>query len=526
VILIALIVWLLFGGALAWLSGRWHTSLPRWLSLATLLVELVVVIALWVKLFSRADAATGSRWLEEINLRWIPQFGIQFHLGLDGLSLLLIVLVNFLGIMSVLASWEEIQSRVGFFHFNLLCTLAGLVGVFLALDLFLFYLFWEVMLVPLYFLIAIWGHERRIYAAMKFFLFTQASGLLMFLAIIGLYFAQGRSTGTYTFDYIGQLELAKLHPLDAKLAFWLMLGFGAAFAVKLPMVPFHTWLPDAHTEAPTAGSVVLAGLLLKAGAYGFLRFLVPLFPTATAAIAPVAMTLGIAGILYGALLAFGQTDLKRMVAYTSVSHMGFVLMGVFSMNQLALQGAVMIILAHGISTSALFILVGAIQHRLGTRELDRMGGLWNTIPRLGGSAMVFALATLGLPTLGNFVGEFLVLLGVFQASPAFCIVATLGFVVSTVYSLWMMQRVFFGPNDKKWEVPDATLRESAMMGPMIVAIFWLGVFPQTVLNTSEKNAASASVSISTTELENGSRLSLTSGFSDNQPDSVFMGEGR
>ncbi len=520
-ILIALILWLLLGATLAWLSGRWQPSLPRWLSLATLSVEFVAVMGLWVKLLSRAEAASGGRWLEEINLRWIPQFGIQFHLGLDGLSLLLIVLVNFLGIMSVLASWQEIQSRVGFFHFNLLCTLAGLVGVFLALDLFLFYLFWEVMLVPLYFLIAIWGHERRIYAAMKFFLFTQASGLLMFLAIIGLYFSQGRSTGIYSFDYVVQLSLLKSSPLDPGLAFWLMLGFGAAFAVKLPMVPFHTWLPDAHTEAPTAGSVVLAGLLLKAGAYGFLRFLIPLFPGAAASIALLAMLLGIAGILYGALLAFGQTDLKRLVAYTSVSHMGFVLLGAFSMNQLALQGAVMIVLAHGVSTSALFILVGAIQHRLGTRQLDRMGGLWNTTPRLGGSAMVFALATLGLPTLGNFVGEFLVLLGVFQANPLLAILATLAFVVSTVYSLWMMQRVFFAPNHEKWSVPDSTLRESTMMAAMIAAIFWLGIFPQTVLNTYGREAGLISSAYSDTHSS-----SPSSGFAEQTPSPVSEGPGR
>ena len=263
-------------------------------------------------------------------------FGIHFHLALDGLSLLLLMLTFLLGIMSVLASWTEIQEAVGFFHLNLLWVLAGIAGVFLAMDLFLFYFAWELMLVPMYFLIAIWGHERRVYAAAKFFLFTQLSGLLMLIAILALYFAHHTATGIFTFEYADLLGT----PLSSHAALWIMLGFFVAFAVKLPMFPLHTWLPDAHTEAPTAGSVVLAGLLLKTGAYGMLRFVMPLFPAAAHAFAPVAMVLAVIGILYGAILAFAQTDLKRLVAYTSVSHLGFVLLGIFAWNKLALQGAV------------------------------------------------------------------------------------------------------------------------------------------------------------------------------------------
>jgi NADH-quinone oxidoreductase subunit M len=265
----------------------------------------------------------------------------------------------------------------------------------------------------------------------------------------------------------------------------LMLGFFAAFAVKLPAVPFHTWLPDAHTEAPTAGSVILAGLILKAGAYGFLRLLMPLFPEAASQFAPIAMILGVLGILYGALLAFGQTDLKRLVAYTSVSHMGFVLLGIFAWNRLALQGAVVVMLSHGISTGALFILAGGLYDRIKTRDLERMGGLWSDAPRMGGATLVFALASLGLPGLGNFVGEFLVLLGLYQVNAPLAILATLGLIVATVYALWMMQRVFFGARTEDRPLSDLDLREGAIMAVLIVLIVWLGLFPKTVLNTAQ-----------------------------------------
>jgi NADH-quinone oxidoreductase subunit M len=475
-----LILSLLIGGGLAWACGRWRHDLPRWIALATLALHLAVLLATWWRYLNRIEVS-GGPWLVEFDAAWISQFGIRFHLGMDGLSLLLIVLADFLGVMAITASWKEIQTNVGLFHFNLLWMFAALVGVFLALDLFLFYVFWELMLVPLYFLIAIWGHENRVYAAIKFFLFTQASSLLMLLGILGLYFVHGAGTGQYTFDYEELLGTA----MSSTTAFWLMLGFFAAMAVKLPMVPLHTWLPDAHTEAPTAGSVALAGLVLKVGAYGLLRFLVPLFPESAIRAAPLAMILGVAGILYGAVEAFGQTDVKRLVAYTSVSHMGFVLLGIFAWNDLALQGTLLVMIAHGVSTGALFILVGALQHRLGTRQLDRMGGLWAATPRLGGAAMVFAMASLGLPGLGNFVGEFLVLLGAYQANPAIAAAATLGFVVSTAYSLRMIQCVFFGPERGGEKPPDSTPRESAMMASMIAVIVWLGLFPQPVLRTGD-----------------------------------------
>jgi NADH-quinone oxidoreductase subunit M len=333
----------------------------------------------------------------------------------------------------------------------------------------------------MYFLIAIWGHERRIYASVKFFLFTQASGLLMLLAILGLYFVHGRRTGVYTFDYLQLLHT----PIPAPIGIWLMLGFWIAFAVKLPAVPVHPWLPDAHTEAPTAGSVVLAGLLLKTGAYGLLRFVIPLFPKAAFQFAPVAMALGVAGILYGAFLAFAQTDLKRLVAYTSVSHMGFVLLGVFAWNELALQGVIMQILCHGIATGALFILVGALGERMHTRDMGRMGGLWETVPKIGGVGLLFALASLGLPGLGNFVGEFLVLAGTYSVSVLMTILAALGLIVSTVYALWLIQVTFHGPNKEGWRLSDFSSREMVMMGSLIIVIVWLGLYPQPMLNTAK-----------------------------------------
>ena len=335
-ILIWLILIPLLGGLAAWIIGNRNANLSRWISLAALALDLVLLASLWSDPSSMA-AITNGTWLLDRKWDWIPQLGISLHLAMDGLSLLLVALTLFLGIISVICSWTEVRERVGFFHLNLTAILAGILGVFLSLDLFLFYFFWELMLVPMYFLISIWGHENRVYASLKFFIFTQAGGLLMLLSILGLYFIHGRSTGVYTFDY--SLLLGTV--MAPKAAFWIMLGFFISFTVKLPMVPFHPWLPDAHTEAPTAGSVILAGLLLKTGAYGLLRFVLPLFPEAARSIAPVVMIIAVIGIIYGAVLAFAQTDLKRLVAYTSVSHMGFVLLGIFALNITATQGAIM-----------------------------------------------------------------------------------------------------------------------------------------------------------------------------------------
>jgi NADH-quinone oxidoreductase subunit M len=476
-ILALFIAVLIAGGLLAWAVGRQNAAAARWISLLLLVLNFVVALAFWIGLYGRGTGA--NPWIADVDWEWIPSLGIRFHLAVDGLSLPLVVLTFFLGIASVICSWSEIRERVGFFHFNLLFILAGITGVFVAVDLFLFYFFWEIMLVPMYFLIGIWGHERRRYAALKFFLFTQAGSLFLLIAILGLYFLHGRTIGTYTFEYLSLLNT----PVAGAAAMWLMLGFFVSFAVKLPMVPFHPWLPDAHTEAPTAGSVILAGLLLKTGGYGMIRFVIPLFPGAAREFAPVALALGVAGILYGAVLAFAQSDLKRLVAYTSISHLGFVLLGVFAWNELALQGALMQMLCHGVSTGALFMLVGALQERIHTRDTARMGGLWAVMPRMGGVGMLFALASLGLPGLGNFVGEFLVLLGTYQISRIAAILGAIGLVFAAIYSLAIVQRAFHGPNVEGWKPPDLSLREMSILGAMIAVIAWLGCYPQPVFET-------------------------------------------
>ncbi len=477
-ILAWMIIILMLAGFLSWLVSKWNQYLSKWIALVALIIDFAISLNLWMQPGAGIDQ--GGTWLIDFRLVWIPSFGISFHLALDGLSTVMLLLTFFLGILAVLCSWNEIRERTGFYFFNLLWTLAGITGVFVAMDLFLFYFFWEVMLVPMYFLISIWGDTNRRYASYKFFIFTQAGGLLMLLAILALYFIHGGQTGIYSYDYFDLLN-TDMQPTTAR---WIMLGFLIAFAVKLPVVPLHNWLPDAHSEAPTAGSLILAGLLLKTGAYGIIRFVIPLFPEASAAIASWAMLLGVIGIIYGAFLAFAQTDLKRLIAYTSVSHMGFVIFGIFAYREIAMQGVVMQMLTHGISTGALFVLAGMLKERLHTRDMEKMGGLWTAMSRMGGFALVFTMASLGLPVLGNFIAEFLILLGAFPVNATLTVLASLGLVFSALYSLRMMQKVFLG-QPAAGSFKDLNGRELFIMAALTISIVALGLYPQPVIDTVE-----------------------------------------
>ena len=475
--ILTVIALLLAAGLVAWAAERFAgPGAPRWVSVLAFLGGLAWAV------FEYADGAAAGLYAQQA-FAWIPRFGINVVLELDGLSLLMVGLTMFLGVVAVVSSWDEVEKAHGFFQFNILWVMAGVVGVFTAMDLFLFFFFWEVMLVPMYFLIAIWGHENKGYASMKFFLFTQISGLLMLLAILALVFFAYDVGGEVTFAY-ADLKRASAHiPGDVRA--WLMLGFFVAFATKLPSVPLHTWLPDAHTQAPTAGSVILAGILLKTGAYGIIRFAVPLFPEASQDFAWWGMFLGAASVLYGGAMAFSQSDFKRLVAYSSIAHMGFVLLGVYAFNAQGMQGAVMTMIAHGFSTAALFLMAGALQQRLNTREMSRMGGLWTHAPRMGVMTMFFVVASVGMPGLGNFVGEFLALLGAFRQNVWLAVAATLGIVVAAVYGLYLLQRSFQGePNPDVKTMTDFGAREMSVMVLMMLALVWLGVYPQPVLDLS------------------------------------------
>jgi NADH-quinone oxidoreductase subunit M len=429
-------------------------------------------------LIPKVQIGVAGYQLEEF-AKWINVPPINYHLGLDGISLFLVILTTFLTAVSVLASWNSIQHRVKEFFIMLLMLEVGVVGVFLSLDLFLFFLFWEVMLIPMYFLIGIWGHERRIYAAVKFVLYTMAGSILMLVGIIWLHNLSTTAVpgGTFDLPAIQQMLQSGTIRLTAFEEMYLFLAFFLAFAIKVPLFPFHTWLPDAHVEAPTAGSVILAGVLLKMGTYGMIRFCLPLFPNASHRAAPLVATLAIIGVIYGALVALVQPNLKKLVAYSSVSHLGFVVLGIFAFQNISMQGAVFQMLAHGISTGALFLLVGMLYDRRHTFEISEYGGLATPMPKLAAFFLFIALSSLGLPMLNGFVGEFLILLGTYQAHWNWSAWAATGVILSACYLLWSYQRVFFGEVtvEKNRTLPDASPREKWILLAMAVVTLWMGV---------------------------------------------------
>ncbi|MBN2226800.1 MAG: NADH-quinone oxidoreductase subunit M [candidate division Zixibacteria bacterium] len=412
----------------------------------------------------------------EINIPWIAAFGIHYHLGIDGISLLLIMLTTILSVIAILSSWTAIKTGVKGYYISMLLLETGMLGVFVSLDLFLFYVFWEAMLVPMYFLIGVWGGPRRIYAAIKFVLFTMFGSLLMLVALLYLFFLYHGYAGEYSFDLLKIYEM----PIPLGAQTYMFLAFALAFAIKVPVWPFHTWLPDAHVEAPTAGSVILAGVLLKMGTYGFLRVCLPVFPEATIQFVPLISILALIGIVYGALVAMVQRDVKSLVAFSSVSHLGFVMLGMMALNVQGMEGSVIQMINHGISTGALFLIVGMIYERRHTRLIADFGGLAKSMPVFSTFFMIVALSSIGLPLTNGFVGEFLILLGTFKANSTYAIIAASGVILAACYMLWMLQRVIFGkltkPENEK--LVDLNIRERLVLIPLIVLIFWIGIYPK------------------------------------------------
>ena len=439
------------------------------------LAEFAFSLPLWWRVL---PARAGFQFEESLD--WIPAIGARYHLGVDGLSALLALLTTFITFIAVLGAWTAVEKRSKEFFALVLALEAGMLGTFFCLDLLLFYVFWEAMLIPMYLLIGVWGGKRRIYAAVKFFLYTMAGSVLMLVAILSLWFTLKSQGGAPTFDLTAFYGLA----LSPSHQLWLFLAFAFAFAIKVPMFPLHTWLPDAHVEAPTAGSVILAAVLLKMGTYGLLRFAMPMFPNALHVCAPWISALAIVGIVYGALVAMVQPDLKKLVAYSSVSHMGFAVLGLMALNSWGLAGSMMTMLNHGVSTGALFLLVGVIYERRHTRLIADFGGLWKVIPVYSVIFLVVMLSSIGLPGTNGFIGEFLVLLGAFKANVMWAVLAATGVILSACYMLWMFQRVVFGPvtHEENRKLTDLSLRERLVFAPLLVLIFWMGVAPQPFLD--------------------------------------------
>jgi NADH-quinone oxidoreductase subunit M len=470
------ILFLPFLGALVVLALRRRPDWCRWLSLIVALVDLCLILPLLSMDLGPQPGVVGQ-WLMTEDVLWIDALHVHYSLAVDGVNVMLILLTAILGVLSVLVSWTEITRKVAAFHFFLLTMQTGILGVFLATDLFLFYLFWEMQLVPMFFLIGVWGHENRIHATVKFVLFTIAGSLLMLLALMGVYLVHGQHSGQFSF------ALMKLvgTPYPGPVELLLFAAFALAFVIKVPLVPLHTWLPDAHTEAPTAGSVILAGVLLKTGTYALFRIAFPLFPYAAQIATPWIMALGLAGMFYAGWIALAQQDLKRLVAYSSIAHMGLIIVGLTVWSRVAVTGSLLQMINHGLTTSALFILVGMLDQRLHTRKLSHLGGLWKVLPVWSGFFFFFVLASLGLPGLNNFVGELLILVGAFKDHPWVATAGFLGLFWTVIYCLRMLRESLWGEARPEVQPLDLTWRELVILVPLVVAVLWLGLYPMPVL---------------------------------------------
>ncbi len=465
-------------GAICLIPLKDREKLAKWVALGWTIIELL--IACWTWSVSGASPPSGAPpgfFLFE-DFAWIDSLGIRFTLGMDGISLLMVLMTVLLTLVCILVSWRTIHERTTLHFIMLLLLESTILGVFLSLDLFLFYLFWEMMLIPMFFLIGIWGHGRNIYSAIKFFVFTLSGSLLMLLAIIGIYLIHGSQSGIYTFNLTALIDTR----LDPTVGIWLYAAFLLSFAIKFPLVPFHTWLPDAHTDAPTSGSIDLAGLLLKTGAYGLIRFGYPLFPEAARTLTPLLVTMAVAGILYASWIAFAQKDMKRLVAYSSVGHMGFVALGIAAWTPLALSGSIVLMVAHGITTSALFALVGMLASRAKTMEISAYGGLWCKVPVLSCFFMLFAMASAGLPGLNNFVGEFLILTGAYKVQQTATLVAFLGLILALVYTVRLVQELLFQEERQPLPMGDATSQEVVILTILALGVIIIGLHPGPLLD--------------------------------------------
>jgi NADH-quinone oxidoreductase subunit M len=475
--LLTILVFLPLAGAflLLFLSRRECTA--RFIALSIGLAETVLACSACFShvTFPLATAPKGFFFFED--LPWIETLGIRYTLGMDGISLLLVILTALVTFIAMLVSWRSITERISLHYLILLAMESGIMGVFLSLDLFLFYLFWELMLIPMFFLIGIWGHDRNIYSAVKFFLYTLFGSLLMLMAIIGIYLIHGSQSGNYSFSLAA---LTGTH-FSSATGLWLYAAFLLAFAVKFPLVPLHTWLPDAHTDAPTAGSVILAGLLLKTGAYGLIRFGYPLFPDAARTLTPLLIILAVAGIIYASWIAFAQKDMKRLVAYSSVGHMGFVALGIAVWTPVALSGAVLQMVNHGLTTTALFALVGMLDERTNSRQIEDYGGLWGKIPLFSAFFVLFTMASAGLPGLNNFVGEFLILAGSFKTSQIATVIAFIGVILPLIYTVRLIQEVIFQEERRSLPMADINKRELSILACLALCDFYIGLHPAPLL---------------------------------------------
>jgi NADH-quinone oxidoreductase subunit M len=465
----------LVGAALTMFINRRHENAIRWVANLFALAGFVVSLPLW---FWYDQAGPQFQFVEKTP--WIPAVGAQYHLGVDGFASLMVLLTTLMGVIAILSSWNAIKERVKEYYIFLLILQGGMIGAFVSLDFLLFFLFWEVMLVPMYFLIGIWGSDRRLYSAIKFFLYTLFGSVLMLLGILALYFYNYSLTQQYTFDITQYYKLA----LPFNLQWWVFLAFFVGFAIKVPMFPFHTWLPDAHTDAPTAGSVILAAVLLKMGTYGFIRFSLPILPDASKAFVPMMIGLSLVGIVYGALVAMAQRDWKRLVAYSSVSHMAMVMLGMFALSPVGIKGSILQQINHGISTGMLFLVVGIVYERRHTRLISEYGGLSKVMPVYAAIFGVAMLSSIGLPALNGFVGELLILQAAFVANKTWAIIAGSGVVLGAAYMLWLFQRTMLGKieNPKNEGLKDLSFREVVVFAPLIILAVWIGIYPTPFLN--------------------------------------------